>query len=145
MARESTRGGGLVFFKVGGMGWGMDEQIFGTFLGKTLHSYNFIDTYLLYTCYFFKPKLSIIVNGALAFIWKAKLIMQCTSIKKRLKRWKRWRYIRFLHLKKKTLYPLFLDGVQLLQGYKSHYEEIVYFLTTRTQEFLVLKCSTLEG
>ena len=67
MARESTRGGGLVFFKVGGMGWGMDEQIFGTFLGKTLHSYNFIDTYLLYT-YFFKPKLSIIVNGALAFV-----------------------------------------------------------------------------
>ena len=54
---------------------GADEQIFGTFLGKTLHSYNFIDTYLLYTCYFFKPKLSIIVNGALAFVWKAKLIM----------------------------------------------------------------------
>ena len=67
--------GGLEIFKVGVGGWGTDEQIFGTFLGKTLHSYNFIDTYLLYTCYFFKPKLSIIVNGALAFVWKAKLIM----------------------------------------------------------------------
>ena len=66
------REGGLEFFKVG---WGSDKQIFATFLGNTLHSYNFIDTYLLYTCYFSKPKLSIIVNGALAFVWKAKLIM----------------------------------------------------------------------
>ena len=66
IAGESIRGGSLEFFKVGR--WGTDEQIFGTFLGKTLHSYNFIDTYLLYTCYFFKPKLSIIVNGALAFV-----------------------------------------------------------------------------
>ena len=69
MARESTRGGGFRIFQSRGVGgWGTDEQIFGTFLGKTLHSYNFIDTYLLYTCYFFKPKLSIIVNGALAFV-----------------------------------------------------------------------------
>ena len=62
--------GGLEFFKVGGggVGGGADEQMFGTFLGKTLHSFNFIDTYLLYTCYFFKPKLSIIVNGELAFV-----------------------------------------------------------------------------
>ena len=37
---------GLEFFKVG-EGVGADEQIFGTFLGKTLHFYNFIDTYLL--------------------------------------------------------------------------------------------------
>ena len=66
MAGGVHRGrGDLEFFKGGG--WGADEQIFGTFLGKTLHSYNFIDTYLLYT-YFFKPKLSIIVNGALAFV-----------------------------------------------------------------------------
>ena len=55
--------------------WGADEQISRTFLGKTLHSYNFIDTYLLYTCYSFKPKLSIIVNGAIEFVLKAKLIM----------------------------------------------------------------------
>ena len=60
--------GGLEFFKVGGGVGGADEQMFRTFLGKTLHSFNFIDTYLLYTCYFFKPKLSIIVNGALAFV-----------------------------------------------------------------------------
>ena len=38
-----------------------------------------------------------------------------------------------------------MDGVQLPQSYKSHYEEIVYFLTIRNQEFLVLKWSTLEG
>ena len=67
MAGEYTRGE-EGFLKVGWVGWGTDEQIFGTFLGKTLHSYNFIDTYLLYTCYFFKPRLSIIVNGALAFV-----------------------------------------------------------------------------
>ena len=63
--------GGLEFFKVGGGvvgGWWTHKQIFGTFLGKTLHSCNFIDNYLLYTCYFFKPKLSVIVNGALAFV-----------------------------------------------------------------------------
>ena len=29
--------------------------------------------------------------------------------------------------KKKTLWPLFMDGVQLPQGY-SHFEEAVYFL-----------------
>ena len=69
MAGESTRGGGFrIFQSRGGGWWGTDEQIFGTFLGKTLHSYNFIDTYLLYTCYFFKPKIPIIVNGALAFV-----------------------------------------------------------------------------
>ena len=31
-------------------------------------------------------------------------------------------------LKKQTLWPLFMDGVQLPQGY-SHFEEAVYFLT----------------
>ena len=124
---------------------GADEHIFGTFLGKTLHSYNFIDTYLLYTCYLFKPKPSIIVNGALDFVLKAKLIMYCTSIKKKLQRRKRWKYIRHLHLKKKLYSAFFMDGVQLPQVYKSHYEEIVYFLTMRTQKFLVLKWSTLEG
>ena len=67
MAGDSTRGGVFRIFQSREGGWGTDEQIFGTFLGKILHSYNFIDTYLLYTCYFFKSKLSIIVNGALAF------------------------------------------------------------------------------
>ena len=38
-----------------------------------------------------------------------------------------------------------MDGVQLPQGYKSHYEEIVYFLTINPQKFLVLNWSTLEG
>ena len=65
---ESTGGGGIGIFQSRGGGGGANELIFGRFLGKTLHSYNFIDTYLLYTCYFFKPKLSIIVNGALAFV-----------------------------------------------------------------------------
>ena len=38
---------------------------------------------------------------------------------------------------KKTLWPLFMDGVQLPQGY-SHFEEAVYFLPLRPQKFLVL-------
>ena len=69
MAGGVYRGRGTEIFqrRGGGVVWRVDEQIFGTFLGKTLHSYNFIDIYLLYT-YFFKPKLSIIVNGALAFV-----------------------------------------------------------------------------
>ena len=37
----------------------------------------------------------------------------------------RWQ-LNFLK-KKKTLWPLFMDGVQLPQG-KSHFEEAVYFL-----------------
>ena len=68
MAGGVYRGRGTeIFQRRGVVVWGVDEQIFGTFLGKTLHPYNFIDIYLLYT-YFFKPKLSIIVNGALAFV-----------------------------------------------------------------------------
>ena len=46
--------------------------------------------------------------------------------------------------KKKTLWPFFVDGVQLTQGY-SHFEEAVYFLPSSSQKFLVLILSTLEG
>ena len=35
--------------------------------------------------------------------------------------------------------------VQLSQVYKSHYEELVYFLLLSPQEFLVLIWLTLEG
>ena len=41
----------------------------------------------------------------------------------------------------KTLWPLFMDGVQLPQGY-SHFEEAVYFLPFSSQKFLVLILST---
>ena len=44
----------------------------------------------------------------------------------------------------KTLWPLFMDGVQLPQGY-SHFEEAVYFLPFSSQKFLVLNLSTSEG
>ena len=33
----------------------------------------------------------------------------------------------FIESEKKTLWPLFMDGVQLPQGY-SHFEKAVYFL-----------------
>ena len=46
--------------------------------------------------------------------------------------------------KKKTLWPLFMDGVQLPQGY-SHFEEAVYFLPFSSQKFLELILSTSEG
>ena len=36
-----------------------------------------------------------------------------------------------------SLWPLFIDGVQLPQGY-SHFEEAVYFLPMSSQKFLVL-------
>ena len=45
---------------------------------------------------------------------------------------------------KKTLWPLFMDGVQLSQGY-SHIEEAVYFLPFSSQIFLVLILTTSEG
>ena len=38
---------------------------------------------------------------------------------------------------KKTLWSLFMDGVQLSQG-KSHFEEAVYILPLSSQKFLVL-------
>ena len=41
----------------------------------------------------------------------------------------------------KTLQPLFMDGVQLPQGY-SHLKEAVYFLPFSSQKFLVLILST---
>ena len=44
---------------------------------------------------------------------------------------------------KKTLWPLFMDGVQLLQGY-NHFEEAVHFLPFSSQKFLVLILSTSE-
>ena len=44
----------------------------------------------------------------------------------------------------KTLWPLFMDGVQLPQGY-SHFEEAVYFLPFSSQNFLVFILSTSEG
>ena len=46
--------------------------------------------------------------------------------------------------KKQTLWPLFMDEVQLPQGY-SHFEEAVYFLPFSSQKFLVLILSTSEG
>ena len=46
--------------------------------------------------------------------------------------------------KKKTLWPLFMDGVQLPQGY-SHFEEAVYFLPLSSHKFLVLILPTFEG
>ena len=45
---------------------------------------------------------------------------------------------------KKTLWPLFMDGVQLPEGY-SHFEEAVYFLPFSSQKSLVLILSTSEG
>ena len=44
---------------------------------------------------------------------------------------------------KKTLWPLFIDRVQLPQGY-SHFEEAVYFLPLSYKKFLVLILSPLE-
>ena len=44
----------------------------------------------------------------------------------------------------KTLRPLFMDGVQLPQGY-SHFEEVVYFLPQSSQKLLVLILPTSEG
>ena len=42
------------------------------------------------------------------------------------------------------LWPLFMDGVQLAQGY-SHVEEAVYFLPLSSQKFLVPILSTSKG
>ena len=44
----------------------------------------------------------------------------------------------------KTLWPHFMDGVRLPQGY-SHFEEAVYFLPLSSQKFLVLILSTSVG
>ena len=46
--------------------------------------------------------------------------------------------------KKKPLWPLFMDGVQLPEG-QSHVEEAVYFLPLSSQKLLVLILSTWEG
>ena len=46
--------------------------------------------------------------------------------------------------KKNTLWPLFMDGVQLPQGY-SHFEEVVYFLPLSSQKFLALILLNSEG
>ena len=43
-----------------------------------------------------------------------------------------------------TLWPFFMDGVQLPQGL-SHFEEAVYFLPFSSQKFLVLILLTSEG
>ena len=51
---------------------------------------------------------------------------------------------RMVTVNKKTLWSLFMDVVQLPQGY-SHFEEIVYFLPLSSQKFLVLILSTSEG
>ena len=47
--------------------------------------------------------------------------------------------INFRIKKKKTLWHLFMDGVQLPQGY-SHFEEAVYSLSFSSQKFLIKKC-----
>ena len=44
---------------------------------------------------------------------------------------------------KNTLWPPFMDGIQLLQD-KSHFEEAIYFITLSFQKFLVLILSTSE-
>ena len=41
-------------------------------VGKTLHSSNFINTYLLYTCYLFKPKLFHNCNWGISILLKSK-------------------------------------------------------------------------
>ena len=46
--------------------------------------------------------------------------------------------------KKNYIWPLFMDGVQLPQGYR-HFEKAVYFLPFSSQKFLALILSTLEG
>ena len=45
---------------------------------------------------------------------------------------------------KKTLWPLFTDGVQLLKDW-SHIEEAVFFIKLSPQKFLVLILLTSEG
>ena len=52
--------------------------------------------------------------------------------------------LEYPYFKKKTLWPLFMDGVQLPQGY-SHFKEAVYFLPLSSLKFLVLILSTSEG
>ena len=49
-----------------------------------------------------------------------------------------------MKLQKKFLWPLFMDGVQLLQDL-SHFEEAAYFITLGSQKFMVLVLSTSEG
>ena len=44
-------------------------------------------------------------------------------------------YSNYCPKKTLTLWPLFMDGVQLPQGY-SHFEETVYFLPLSSQKFL---------
>ena len=46
------------------------------------------------------------------------------------------------YINKKTLWPLFIDGVQLPRGC-SHFEQAVYILPFSSQKFLVLILSTL--
>ena len=46
--------------------------------------------------------------------------------------------------KLETLWPLFIDGVQLPQRL-SHFEEAAYFLPLSSQKSLALILSTLEG
>ena len=52
--------------------------------------------------------------------------------------------LEYKKLKKKTLWPLFKDGVQLPQDY-SHFKEAVYFLPFSSQKILVLILPTSEG
>ena len=48
----------------------------------------------------------------------------------------------YINKKKQTLWPLFIDGVQLPQGC-SHFEQAVYILPFSSQKFLELILSTL--
>ena len=48
----------------------------------------------------------------------------------------------YINKKKQTLWPLFIDGVQLPQGCR-HFEQAVYILPFSSQKFLVLILSTL--
>ena len=60
-----------------------------------------------------------------------------------------WNYLRKIILNllktlKKALWPLFMVGIRLPQGY-SHFEEAVHFLPLSSQKFLVLILPTSKG
>ena len=87
----------------------------------------------------------VIVNGALAFTWKANLIMVVHKQRKRLQAWKyQHKYLSELHLKKNFMAP-FYGWDSATSRLQSYYEEKVCFLPPSPQIFLVLIWSTSEG
>ena len=59
---------------------------------------------------------------------------------------KKIKHIRWVNKKKKALWPLFMDGVQLLQGY-SHFEEAVYSLheVPRNTWYSIYRLGRMKG